>query len=94
MLSHAAMQHSYRAFSQHTQAAGVFLRMYKRINHYYYAAIFLRDFLISLVIAAVCKTLYDVNIVSHKTKKAAFEQPLSGPDGTRTRDLRRDRAAF
>jgi hypothetical protein len=32
---------------------------------------------------------------AQKTKKAVLRQPyFCGPDGTRTRDLRRDRAAF
>ncbi len=49
----------------------------------------------TLVKTAVFFTLYNVNVKLHKQKSLPkIWKALSGPDGTRTRDLCRDRAAF
>jgi|GEM_PF-3352747 hypothetical protein len=44
--------------------------------------------------AGIQLTLYDINVKGHKNKSLTFLRGFCGPDGTRTRDLRRDRAAF
>ena len=48
---------------------------------------------ISFVERAVNKTFYNINVKSHNAKSPVLRD-ICGLDGTRTRDLRRDRAAF
>ncbi len=43
--------------------------------------------------SAIYQAFKDVNVVSHKYKKP-HREAFCGPDGTRTRDLLRDRQAF
>ncbi len=47
-----------------------------------------------LIVAAIYATLDDIYIKPHKAKKPSNLRASCGPDGTRTRDLRRDRAAI
>jgi hypothetical protein len=52
--------------------------------------VFCKAFIITPVMAA----FYDIDVKSHRHKKAPLMWGFCGPDGTRTRDLCRDRAAF
>ena len=77
------------------QLPGAFLPGVKRLTGVVALQAFERGSSKPLVIASIQFTLYHVHIEVHKRKKPHICVRLfSGPDGTRTRDLRRDRAAF